>query len=77
MVKPNLTIASFGLIPLFFIAYLVWSLMTLYKFQQALTLEKDRVYSIADHLQFWKNISIRIVDILILISSIKTKEILG
>lgn len=40
------------------IIYLVWSLITIYNCREALEKEKARVYSIADHLEFWKEISI-------------------
>ncbi len=41
------------------IIYLVWSQIELYKYQEALEVEKARVYSIADHLELWKEISIK------------------
>jgi len=41
------------------ITYLVWSQIKLYEYREALEVEKTRVYSIADHLELWKEISIK------------------
>jgi hypothetical protein len=41
------------------IIYLSWSQIALYKYREALDIEKERVYSIADHLELWKEISIK------------------
>ncbi len=38
--------------------YFSWSQVALYKYREALEIEKSRVYNIADHLELWKEISI-------------------
>ena len=36
------------------IIYIIWSQAIIYNYRESLKTEKNRVYNIADHLEFWK-----------------------
>lgn len=58
MIKIRKNRAVAVLLSIVAIIYLAWSQFTLYEYRKALETEKARVYSIADHLELWKKISI-------------------
>jgi hypothetical protein len=57
MIKSKTDIALW-LISILSTIYLVWSLVVIHQYREDLAMEKERVYSIADQLEFWKRISI-------------------
>lgn len=36
------------------VIYIIWSQAIIYNYRESLKIEKNRVYNIADHLEFWK-----------------------
>ena len=59
MIKISKGRATLVLLSVIAIIYLLWSQIALYKYRVALEEEKARVYNIADHLELWKEISIK------------------